>query len=224
VAKIGHRVFFPGKARVTEQQKDLHLFEWIADYELNLEERLMLKSGTIRSNRVYAVQEWFSGLHKTIRISRGLIECTSNVLRRMWGLGKTFEEVPPSGNVRVSYSIDIRDKVLHISVDASSLKTECEEMAILNEQDGSFFDRYYDANGLALVGKQIGTWEKTAAAWATLIDSHHNIALHFRNISGSAMYRGRELLPGRLSWAGVAYISAPPRPEFEYDIVIQETL
>jgi hypothetical protein len=225
-AKFAHRVFFPGKAHVIERKKDHDLRLWIADYELNLEERLTLKSGQkIRSENFYALKEWFAGLHKAIGVSRGLIECSSNALRRTWGLSTTFEPTRSVGNVRVSYAVDSRARELRICVDASGLnKTGCSEMILLNELDGSLFDRYCDANGVALVGKEIGTWEETAVDYVTLIDSRHNITLRLRNVAQSTMYRGREVVPGRLSWAGIAYVIAPPRTDFSYDITIREDI
>ena len=225
-AKFAHRVFFPGKAHVIERINDRRLRSWIADYDLNLEERLTLKSGKkIRSENFYALKEWFAGLHKAIGASRGLIECSSNALRRTWGLNTTFEPTSSVGNVRVSYTVDSRARELRVSVDASGLnKIGCSEMILLNELDGSLFDRYCDANGVALVGKEIGTWEETAADCVTLIDSRHNVTLRLRNVAQSTMYRGREVVPGRLSWAGIAYVIAPPRTDFSYDITIREDI
>jgi hypothetical protein len=58
LAKFAHRVFFPGKARIIERLTDDQLRTWIVDYELNLEERLTLKSGRkIRSENFYALKE-----------------------------------------------------------------------------------------------------------------------------------------------------------------------
>jgi hypothetical protein len=115
--------------------------------------------------------------------------------------------------------------MLRISVGASGLnKTGCSEIILLNELDGGLFDRYCDANGLALVGKAIGTWEETAADCVTLIDSRHNITLHLWNVAQSTMYRGREVVPGRLSWTGIAYVLAPARTAFSYDISIREDI
>lgn len=226
IAKFAHRVFFPGKACVIERLTDDQLHTWIVDYELNLEERLTLKSGKkIQSKNFYALKELFAGLHKTIGASRALIEYSSSALRRALGLSTTFELTRSVGNVCVSYTINRRARMLRVSVDASGLnKTGCSEMILLNELDGSLFDRYCDSNGVVLVGKEIGTWEETAADCVMLIDSRHNIALRLRNVAQATMYRGREVVPGRLSWTGVAYISAPPRTEFSYDISILEDI
>ncbi|MGZ8885908.1 MAG: hypothetical protein ACXW1O_04975 [Halobacteriota archaeon] len=226
IAKFARHVFFPGKARIIERLTDDQLCTWIVDSELNLEERLTLKSGKkIQSENFYALKEWFAGLHKAIDASRGLIEWSSSALRRTWGLSTTFEPTRSVGNVHVSYTVDSRAQELRVTVDASRLnKTGCSEIILLNELDGGLFDRYSDVNGLALVGKAIGTWEETAADCVTLIDSRHNITLHFRNVAQSTMYRGREVVPGRLSWAGIAYVIAPPSAEFNYDIAIREDI
>jgi len=225
IAKFAHHVFFPRKACVIERLTDDQLSSWIVDYELNLEERLTLKSGKkIQSKNFYALKELFAGLHKTIGASRGLIEYSSSALRRTLGLSTTFELTRSVGNVRVSYTINRRARMLRVSVDASGLnKTGCSEMILLNELDGGLFDRYCNSTAL-LVGKEIGTWEETAADYVMLIDSRHNIALRLRNVAQSTMYRGREVVPGRLSWTGIAYIIAPPLTDFSYDLLIREDL
>ena len=226
VAKFAHRVVFPGKACLVEQRKDNHLCMWVVDYELNLEELVIFKSGkSIRNENFYRLKEWFAGLHKAIPISRGLVERGNRAVRFTWGLTTTFETTPSAGSVRVSYTVDRGEGVLHISVDASRLsKTRCTEVILLNEQDGSLFDRYSDSNGVELVGKEIGTWEETGADSVTLSDSSHNITLALRSVAQSTMYRGREVAPGRLSWTGVAYVISPRCVDFDYDITIREAI
>ena len=65
IAKFAHRVFFPGKAHITERLTDDQRRTWIVDYRLNLEERLTLKSGRmIQNENFYALKEWFAGPHK----------------------------------------------------------------------------------------------------------------------------------------------------------------
>jgi len=157
IAKFAHHVFFPRKACVIERLTDDQLSSWIVDYELNLEERLTLKSGKkIQSKNFYALKELFAGLHKTIGASRGLIEYSSSALRRTLGLSTTFELTRSVGNVRVSYTINRRARMLRVSVDASGLnKTGCSEMILLNELDGGLFDRYCNSNGVA---RRQGDW------------------------------------------------------------------
>jgi hypothetical protein len=224
VAKFTHRVVFPGKARVNEQRADNHRCTWVVDYELNLEELVTMKSGeSIHNDSFYRLKEGFAGLHRAIPISRGLTEGFNRALRFMWRLSTTFEPTSSAGTIRVSYTVDRRATVLRVSVDASRLNnTGCTEIIFLNEQDGSLFDHYSDSNGLELFGKEIGTWEETVADCVTLSDSRHNISLSLPSVPRSTMYRGREVVPGRLSWTGVAYVLAPPYANFDYDITIRE--
>ncbi|MGZ4893850.1 MAG: hypothetical protein ACXVIS_07260 [Halobacteriota archaeon] len=224
IAKFARHVFFPGKARIIERLTDGQLCSWIVEYELNLEERLRLKSGKkIQSETFYALKERFASLHKAIGASRGLIECSSSALRQTLGLSTTFEPTHSVGKMRVSYSIDRRASMLSVNIDARGVnKAGCSEMIVLNELDGGLFDRYRDSNGLALVGTEIGTWEETSSDCVMLINSRHNITLLLRNVAQSTMYRGREVVPGRLSWTGIAYVIAPPRTDFSFDISIRE--
>jgi hypothetical protein len=125
--------------------------------------------------------------------------------------------------VRVAYTVDRRNSALHVRADTSRLiKAGCTEVIFLNEQDGSLFDSYSDANG-DLFGKEIGTWEETDADCVTVSDSRHNISLAFPSVAQSTMYRGREVVQGRLSWTGVAYVIPPRCVDFEYEITIRET-
>ncbi|MGZ4864162.1 MAG: hypothetical protein ACXV5H_04105 [Halobacteriota archaeon] len=224
VVKVAYRVFFPGKANIVEQLTGDQLQKWVVDYELNLEERITLKSGKkIQSETFYALKERFASLHKAIGASRGLIECSSSALRQTLGLSTTFEPTHSVGKMRVSYSIDRRASMLSVNIDARGVnKAGCSEMIVLNELDGGLFDRYRDSNGLALVGTEIGTWEETSSDCVMLINSRHNITLLLRNVAQSTMYRGREVVPGRLSWTGIAYVIAPPRTDFSFDISIRE--
>jgi hypothetical protein len=224
VAKFAHRAVFPGRARVIEQLVDGHLCTWVVDFDLNLEERVALKSGeSIQNDSFYWLKERFAGLHKAVPISRRLIEDFNRALRFTWGLSTTFETTSSAGIARVSYTIDQRESVFRVNVDASRLNNiGSTEIILLNEEDGGFFDRYSDSNGLELFGKEIGTWEETVADYVTLADSRHNVSLSLARVPRSTMYRGREVAAGRLSWAGVAYVLAPRYVDFEYEITIRE--
>ena len=106
VAKFAQRVVFPGRACIVERQKHNHLCTWVVDYELNLEERVTLKSGkSIRKEGFYRLKERFASLHKAIPILCGLIERGNRAFRFTWGLTMTFETTPSAGSVRVSYTV-----------------------------------------------------------------------------------------------------------------------
>ena len=222
VVKYGHRVFFPGTARIRERRQDT-LCIWTIAYELNVEERVVLKNGRrVHIDAFYALKERLAWLHKSIPVSRGLIEWINDAFRRAYGIHTTFDETSSVGSVVVSYTIKGHTKTIHVSVGTSGLINHgCTEFILLNEHDACYFDRYCDANGI-LTGKDIGTWEQTDTGHVALIDSHHNIQLILRNVAQAMMFRGREFIQGRLSWAGIAYVINPSLAHFEYDITIRE--
>ncbi|MGZ4920191.1 MAG: hypothetical protein ACXV6L_08300 [Halobacteriota archaeon] len=222
VVKFGRHVFFPGYARVTAQRDHRHC-AWTVNYALNLEERITLKSGrTIKSDKLHELKERFAGVHRAVPLSRGLIEYVNDMLRRTYGICTTFTQTHSVGTVPVCYVID-REGKLSVSVNTSDvIQNGCTELILLNEHDAQHFDCYRDSTGLALTGHRIGAWQQTNADHVTLIDSRHRIALGMHNVPQAAMFRGRELVPGRLSWAGIAYVSSPPLVSFKYDIRIGE--
>lgn len=222
VLKLKRRVVFPGSGAFEERWNDDRC-TWIMDYELNLEERVTLRDGkSIKSGGFYELMERLAALHRAKPVSRNLIERLSTVLRRMYGIDTTFETTSPVATIRVSYVIDSHTGVLHVCADFSNvLGSGCTEIILLNEQDASHFNRYRDSSGVALVGKDIGTWDEVDAEHVTFIDSRHNLTLGLRSVERSAMFRGREFIPGRLSWAGIAYVITPPVVHFNYDIAIE---
>jgi len=99
-------------------------------------------------------------------------------------------------------------------------REKCTEMIIMNEQGASRFDCYRDSNGMLLSGESIGAWEETFADEASLIDRRDGIAFMLQKEKGSRMSRGRELIVGRLSWAGIAYVLPPYTFDFDYRIKV----
>ncbi len=223
VVKFGRNVFFPGYAHVTEQ-RDHRLCTWTVNYALDLEERITWKSGrAIQSDKLHELKERFAGLYRAVPQSRGLIEYVNNMLRRTYGVCTTFTHTRSAGTVRVSYVVDRLQGTLSVRVNTSEvIQNGCTELILLNEHDAQYFDCYRDSTGLALTGKRIGAWQKTDADGVSLIDSRHQIALDMWNVPHAVMFRGRELVPGRLSWAGIAYVINPPIISFKYDIRIGE--
>ena len=90
----------------------------------------------------------------------------------------------------------------------------------MNELGANHFDRYRDSNGLFLKGNAIGTWDEIFADEASFIDSCDNIAFTLKQVKGARMFRGRELVEGRLAWSGLAYRLPRDIINFAYDIRI----
>ncbi|MCX9025362.1 MAG: hypothetical protein OIN85_04610 [Candidatus Methanoperedens sp.] len=90
----------------------------------------------------------------------------------------------------------------------------------MNELGANHFDSYRDSNGLFLRGKAIGTWDETIADETSFIDFRDSIAFTLNRVKEARMFRGRELVEGRLAWSGLAYVLPHDIINFTYDIRI----
>jgi hypothetical protein len=221
VVKYGHDALFPGTMRLTIEEDD-HSIVLSAEYEMNLIERVVLRGDRRLENRAfYQIKEHIAGLHRKYPALRGVVESANSFLRKRFGISNWFEKVASVGAVSVVYTIRPEKGTIHVHVDTSSVHREkCTEMIIMNEQGASHFDYYRDSNGTLLSGEAIGTWEETFADEASLIDRRDRIAFTLQKEKGSKMFRGRELIAGRLAWAGIAYVIPPYTVDFDYRIKV----
>ena len=81
----------------------------------------------------------------------------------------------------------------------------------MNEQGARCFDRYEDSDGAVLRGAGIGTWDEVGADRASFVSTGHRVAFSLAQAPGARLYRGRELVGARLSWAGFGYSLPPTR-------------
>ena len=79
----------------------------------------------------------------------------------------------------------------------------------MNEQGAHFFDRYTDSSGCVRQGVSIETWREVTAGDASFLDPFHGVFFSMRSAPGARLFRGRELVEGRLAWAGLAYVLPP---------------
>lgn len=221
VLKFGHETVFPGNACVTTE-KDSDTIVVKIDYDMNLVERMAVKSCKRIDNKVfYKIKEYFSWLHREYPLLRGILVRSSNSLRRICDIETRLEKVASTGIASVVNTINIKKGTIHVSVDINNVKKEgCTEVNIMNELGANHFDSYRDSNGLFLTGNEIGTWDETFADEASFIDPCDNIAFTLNRVKGTRMFRGRELVKGRLSWSGLAYVLPHDIINFAYDIRI----
>jgi hypothetical protein len=221
VLMFGHETIFPGNACMTTE-KNGHKNVVRIDYDMNLVERMVVKSRKrIESIAFYKIKEYFSRLHREYPQLRRILVRTSNSLRRTCGIETKFENTSSAGIVSIVNTVDARKGTIHVVVDMSNVKKEgCTEVNIMNELGANHFDSYHDSNGLFLRGNAIGTWDETFADEASLIDSCDNIAFMLNRVKGARMFRGRELVEGRLAWSGLAYMLPHDIINFAYDIRI----
>jgi len=138
-------------------------------------------------------------------------------LKRSLGFKTRFISVEERGSVRVQFKF-IPHKIL-VNVDLTGLKTSrCKEILILNEQDAKSFNRFSDSNGANQDVDQMGAWEEVKSESATLEGT--GVKFTIDRQAGVKLFRGREEVPGRLSWIGFAYSLQPTVKKFDYIIQI----
>ncbi len=218
--RLRHETIFPGRARVTaEEDGDASIVE--VDYEMCLVERMAAKSGrSINSQAFYRIKEYLSWLHRKCPPLRGVLTQAASSLRRTCGIETRFENIATAGVASVVYTIRAKEGKVHVGVNLSALNKECTEVIITNEQGANHFDRYCDSSGVNLTGNAIGTWDETCADEASLIDSGHDIAFTLQKVKGARLFRGRELVAGRLAWSGLNYVIPRFTVNFAYAIRI----
>ena len=91
----------------------------------------------------------------------------------------------------------------------------------MNELGAHHFDRFVDSQGADLAGHEIGTWDEVTAAWASFVCRAHGVAFKLAPVEGARLYRGRELIGGRVAWSGVGYSLPPTLERFAYDVTIE---
>jgi hypothetical protein len=139
------------------------------------------------------------------------------LLRKGFGIQTQFEKVPSRGKIAVTYHCFPSQIKVH--VDFSGLETaNCQEILLLNEQGASHFRRYTDTDGAVLQDGQVGAWTKVTAKQATFSSIDTGISFSLETVKAATLYRGREQIKGRFSWAGMTYQLDPKTAEFNYTI------
>ena len=131
-----------------------------------------------------------------------------------------FYRISSPGSVRAAYRITGSKIDVNIKF---PLIDGCTEKIVLNELGANWFDAYEDSDGLILKGNDIGSWDEVYAEYAAFYDHADGLSFTLKKVEGARMFRGRELVPGRLAWSGLAYVLPPHRDEFTYSITIGST-
>lgn len=218
VLKAGHETVYPGSVAFRSAQ-DLVVE---AEYNLNIRERVIITRRPIRSQAFYKMNEWFSGLHRRRPFLRGFLKASTLAIRKSLDIKTKFEEGASFGTSRVTYSIDTNKRTIAVDLDLTNVRrAPPSEIFIMNELGGNFFTQYRDSDGFNLRQEAIGTWDSLRAEEASFMDPIHKVVFTLPRVEGARMYRGRELVPGRLAWAGLAYRLPDKARNFHYVIHIQ---
>lgn len=218
----GLQTVFPGAIELIAQ-KTGPIYEVTVRFTLNLEEKIVRPgSGSVGLQYLYALKSSLAAMLRAFPPSRGLLTAASNLSRRIFGWATTFEAAAFSAVVDISYAIDTFSGTLSITVDTTKLPPDNNtEVIVMNEQGARHFDRYRDASGLLLHGKEIGCWDVVTAEWASFESQSHRLAFTLPQISGVKLFRGRELIGSRLAWSGFGYSFPSTRGRISYVIKIE---
>jgi hypothetical protein len=136
-----------------------------------------------------------------------------------FGVESVFIRTSPKGKVIVTYTID-RNRIL-VKLSFSRLdRNNLQKVFVLNEQGAHFFRKYSDSEGLKLDDEEIGAWDGVTAQSAKISDKKDRIAFSLKNVEGTMLWRGREVVKGSLNWIGLDYELNPEDDQFEYEIEI----
>jgi len=175
--------------------------ELVKDYWIDALQRKTWKNRFPIDNMAYrAVQ---SRLADAYRTNRGLRPTLAHMMRIQSRLGVklSHERVTSRGFVKVRYQLS--GNRLMIDIDNSRLDKDFTRLLVFNEQSADF-DCYEDEFG-RLRDEEIGVWEKVRSKKAFLTNEKINVTFRVENITGTILYRGRELLRPQLDWAGFCY-------------------
>jgi hypothetical protein len=218
IAKYLDHTFFSGTATICAFQ-DLNGVEvFKKSYHLDRISKKEIKGVLINDSIYTFFRKTFERVYLQHVGLRSLFDLAMK-MRNTIGIQTKFTKVKSRGIVEVTYTFLPSGVKVH--VDLSSLDMElCQEVLLLNEQGALHFRKYCDANGVLLYGGNVGAWERVSARQASFSDVESGVSFSLENVGGAIMYRGREKVKGRFSWAGLTYSLKPHVKSFDYVIGI----
>jgi hypothetical protein len=123
-----------------------------------------------------------------------------------------FTSMDPAGEVEVTYHI--RHRSIDVEMDLLRLRG-WEKVSVMNELGASVF-RKFSAPDVCLVDDSIGAWEEVTSDWGCFSDLDGGVSSKLGRTPGARLFRGRESVPGFLSWAGLSYEIDQPTRRFRY--------
>jgi len=222
ILKFGQETVFPGywKARV-KRHEDSTLVE--ADFVLNLMVRISRNGRIIRNHGLHKTRELLSFLHRSCPFLRKSLSFSSELLRGAFSLEDIFIEVNPICFVKTFYKVKNCRVIVEMRFFRGLNSQKNAEIIVMNEQGANYFSTYLDSDGRHLQKEEIGSWEETDADAASFVNPAEMISFTLKRTNGARMFRGRELVPGRLAWSGLAYVLSPNAERFTYTIDIGRT-
>jgi hypothetical protein len=221
VFKRGHRTIYPGSVKLDSRTEGG--LTWVkASYDMNILEKAYINEEPVGRTPFYRIHETLSRWHRKHPFLRAFLRHSGALVRRAFHIRIRFEEGASAGLASVEFKIDAEKRTILIALDAGSVSSWSKnEIFMMNELGANFFDLYNDSDGSELKKESIGTWGEVSAREATFSDSSRGISFTLWNADGAKMFRGRELVPGKLAWAGLSYQLPRYVTSFSYLIKIE---
>jgi hypothetical protein len=221
IAKYMDETVFSGSSSLHVRTFE-NIVEIQKEFVMDLVTRDTLRNLKLENPKIRTLLDYISTLYKKqyqshVLFSRSILLARSLLFK--FGIKSTFKRGTQKGVVVVKYTIE-RNRVL-VSIDFSLLeRTNLGKIFVLNEQGAQFFRTYSDSESLLLNDEEIGAWNDVTSQSAKITNQQEKIGFCLKNIKGTKLRRGRELIMGSLDWIGLDYELGAEYSNFEYEIEV----
>jgi hypothetical protein len=223
VIKRGLQSIFPGDVTLI-WLKQGSTWTVNAQYKLNLVEKISKGAdGDVGNKPFYAVKDFLAELIRRFPAFRRVLTSASSLLRQIFHWKTTYADGGFSTEVKMIYTLEEGTGRMRVDVDVSGLSPDITEVVIMNEQGAQAFDQYRDSSGNLFLGEQVGCWDVLDADEAWFESSARRVAFRLGHVEGTRLFRGRELIGSRLSWAGFGYAFPPSVGKLHYELRIERS-
>jgi hypothetical protein len=219
IAKYSDETVFSGSSFL-QVHKQENLVVIRKDFSMDLVTRDKFRNLKLENMQIRTIIDFVSLLYQRHKHLAKSILVAKELLFK-FGVTSVFIRTAQKGKVTVTYTVD--KNRIHVKLSFSQLdRKNLQKVFVLNEQGAHFFRKYSDSESLKLVDEEIGAWNGVTAQSAKIADKKDRISFNLKNVEGTMLRRGRELMKGSLNWIGLDYELIPEHDPFEYEIEILE--
>jgi hypothetical protein len=221
IAKYMNETVFSGSSSLHVRTSE-NIVEIQKKFVMDLVTRDTLRNLKLENSKIRTLLDYISTLYKKqyqshVLFARSILLARSLLFK--FGIKSTFKRGTQKGVVVVKYTIE-KNRVL-VNIDFSLLeRTNLGKIFVLNEQGAQFFRTYADSKSLRLNDEEIGAWNDVTSQSAKITNEQEKIGFCLKNIEGTKLRRGRELITGSLDWIGLDYELGAEYSNFEYEIEV----
>jgi hypothetical protein len=221
IAKYMDETVFSGSSSLHVRTFE-NIVEIQKEFVMDLVTRDTLRNLKLENSKIRTLLDYISTLYKKqyqshVLFARSILLARSLLYK--FGIKSTFKRGTQKGVVVVKYTIE-RNRVL-VNIDFSLLeRNNLGKIFVLNEQGAQFFRTYSDSESSQLNDEEIGSWNDVTSQSAKITNEQEKIGFCLKNIEGTKLRRGRELITGSLDWIGLDYELGAEYSNFEYEIEV----